>query len=118
MDVTTQPDLAISEVEYSPYDENTQLKRYIQQYPRSFTRNPAQPLIERPLTLSERTGPLALDQRFGTTADDIAHLAPGGPRAIGQYIEVTGQILDEDGSPLAGAMIEIWQANAAGQIYS
>ena len=115
MDVTTQPDPATSDIEYGPYDERTQLKRYIQQYPRSFTRNPSQPLIERPLTLSERTGPLALDQRFGTTASDIAHLAPGAPRAIGQYIEVTGQILDEDGATLAGSMIEIWQANAAGK---
>jgi protocatechuate 3,4-dioxygenase, beta subunit len=115
MDATKQHALETPEIEYAPYDERTQLKRYIDRYPRSFTRNPSQPLIERPLTLSELTGPLALDQRFPTTSDDIAHLAPGTPRAIGQYIEVTGRILDEDGSPLAGAMIETWQANSAGK---
>ena len=102
-------------VEYSPYDESTQLARYIKNYPRSFTRNPSQPLIERPLTLSERTGPVALEQRLAISAEDIAHRHPGGPRAIGQYIEVTGRVVDEDGAPLAGSVIEIWQANAAGK---
>ena len=29
-------------VEYAPYDESTQLARYIKNYPRSFTRNPSQ----------------------------------------------------------------------------
>ena len=115
MDTAKQPALENPQIEYSPYVESTQLARYIQQYPRSFTRNPSQPLIDRPLTLSEQTGPLAVDQRLGVTRDDIAHLAPGAPRAIGQYIEVSGRVLDEDGAPLAGAMIEIWQANAAGK---
>jgi len=112
----TKPDKSeISEIEYSPYAEETQLARYIQHYPRSFTRNPSRPLIERPLTLSELTGPLELEQRFGVTAEDLAHLKPGAPRALGQYIEVTGRVTDEDGRPLAAAMVEIWQANAAGK---
>jgi protocatechuate 3,4-dioxygenase beta subunit len=42
-------------------------------------------------------------------------VTPDGPRAIGQYIEVTGRVVDEDGAPLAGSMIEIWQANSAGK---
>lgn len=105
----------LSYIEYLPYREDTQLARYIKDYPRSFTRNPSHPLIERPLTLSETTGPLALEQRFGVTSEDIAHLKPGAPRALGQYIEVTGRVMDEDGAPLAGAMVEIWQANAAGK---
>jgi protocatechuate 3,4-dioxygenase beta subunit len=115
MDATQQQPLVTSEIEYSPYQESTQLARYIKNYPRSFTRNPSQPLIERPLTLSERTGPMGLEQRLGTTAEDIACLTPGAPRAIGQYIEVTGRLVDEDGAPLPGSMIEIWQANSAGK---
>ena len=72
-----KPDAAeSSEIEYSPYQENTQLARYIKNYPRSFTRNPSQPLIERPLTLSELTGPMALDERLGITGPDMAHLTP------------------------------------------
>jgi len=115
MDAIKQDKLETSEVEYSPYQENTQLARYIKGYPRSFTRNPLQPLIERPLTLSEITGPVALDQRLAISAEDMARLTPDGPRAIGQYIEVTGRVVDEDGAPLAGSMIEIWQANSAGR---
>jgi protocatechuate 3,4-dioxygenase beta subunit len=115
MDATKPDTFEISELEYSPYAENTQLARYIKNYPRSFTRNPSQPLIERRLTLSERTGPLALEHRMELSGEDIAHLAPGAPRAIGQYIEVTGRVMDEDGAPLAGSMIEIWQANSAGK---
>ena len=66
--------LEISEIEYSPYQEDTQLARYIKNYPRSFTRNPSQPLIERPLTLSELTGPVALEQRLDISAEDMARL--------------------------------------------
>jgi protocatechuate 3,4-dioxygenase, beta subunit len=104
-----------SPIEYAPYDEKTQLKRYIDQYPRSFTRNPSQPLIERPMTLSELTGPTGIEQRLGLSGSDIAQSTPGAPRAIGQYIEVSGRVMDEDGAPLAGAVVEIWQANAAGK---
>src|SRR5579863_3798186 len=115
MDAIKQHPLETSEIEYAPYLEDTQLARYIKNYPRSFTRNPSQPLIQRPLTLSELTGPVGLDQRLSVSEEDMAHIAPGSPRAIGQYIEVTGRVLDEDGAPLAGSMIEIWQANSAGK---
>lgn len=104
-----------SEIEYSPYEEKTQLARYIEHYPRSFTRNPSQPLIDRPLTLSELTGPVGLEQRLAISPFDIANLNPNGSRAIGQYIEVSGRVIDEDGAPLAGAVVEIWQANSAGK---
>ena len=100
---------------YEPYDERTQLARYIEHYPRSFTRNPAEPLIQRQLTLTELTGPVELERRLEINGEDLSTLRPGGPRAIGQFIEVTGRVMDEDGAPLAGAVIEIWQANSAGK---
>jgi protocatechuate 3,4-dioxygenase, beta subunit len=41
---------------------------------------------------------------------------PGRPgRALGQVIEVSGRVLGMDGSPIKGAAIELWQANAAGR---
>jgi protocatechuate 3,4-dioxygenase beta subunit len=41
---------------------------------------------------------------------------PGHPgRALGQVIEVSGRVLRMDGSPVKGAALEIWQANAAGR---
>jgi protocatechuate 3,4-dioxygenase beta subunit len=41
---------------------------------------------------------------------------PGRPgRALGQVIEVSGRVLRMDGSPVKGAAMEVWQANAAGR---
>jgi protocatechuate 3,4-dioxygenase beta subunit len=37
----------------------------------------------------------------------------GGPRAIGQLLHVSGRVTDEDGSPVSGVVMEIWQANSA-----
>ena len=38
-----------------------------------------------------------------------------GRRAVGQLVEISGRLLDARGKPLGGALIEIWQANAAGR---
>jgi protocatechuate 3,4-dioxygenase, beta subunit len=101
--------------QYLPYDDETQIRRQIEDYPRSFTRVPSQPLVERPLTLSELTGPIHMERRLPVGSADLSCLNPGGPRALGQFITVSGRITDEDGAPLAGAMIELWQANASGK---
>lgn len=101
--------------EYSLYDDRSQALRYIDRYPKSFTRTPAEPLIERPLTLTERTGPVDLAQRLHIGDLDLSRLKADGPRALGQLIVVSGRIMDEDGSPIRGAVIELWQANAAGR---
>src|SRR4051812_10054087 len=100
-------------IEYLPYDDATQTARQIPRYPRSFTRNPAQPLIPRPLTLSERTGPTDLAQRLNADDHDLSRPVADGPRAMGQLIHVAGRVMDEDGAPLAGTVVELWQANAA-----
>ena len=36
----------------------------------------------------------------------------------GQVIEIAGRLIDGDGKPVADAMVEIWQANAAGRYAS
>jgi protocatechuate 3,4-dioxygenase beta subunit len=102
-------------IDYQPYDDHTQLARYIDRYPLSFTRTPLAPLIPRPLTLSERTGPAELDQRFQVGPMDLSRTAADTPRANGQLIQISGRLTDEDGSPIPGAVIEIWQANSAGK---
>ena len=103
------------QVEYAPYDDRTQTLRYINGYPRSFTRNPIQPLIERPLTLSELTGPSEPERLLETCDGDFAGVTPSGAKAIGQLISVRGRVTDEEGAPIAGSLIEIWQANSAGK---
>jgi protocatechuate 3,4-dioxygenase beta subunit len=99
---------------YEPYDDRSQLARYIDRYPLSFTRTPLAPLVQRPLTRSERTGPVGLDL-FPVGPLDLSKAAANAPRATGQLIRISGRITDEDGSPMAGAVIEIWQANSAGK---
>ena len=101
-------------IDYQPYDDATQLARYIDRYPLSFKRTPLAPLIPRPLTLSERTGPAA-SELLPAGPLDLSRSAADAPKATGQLIQVSGRITDEDGSPLAGAVVEIWQANSAGK---
>jgi protocatechuate 3,4-dioxygenase, beta subunit len=115
MPIHSEIEAAAGVRQYLPYDDRTQTLRQIEDYPRSFTRVPSQPLVERPLTLSELTGPTEIERRLPTGNADFSCLVPGGPRALGQFITVAGRITDEDGAPLAGALIEIWQANASGK---
>lgn len=102
-------------VDYAPYDDRTQMDRQIARYPKSFTRVPSRPLVSRPLTLTERTGPTGLDRQFPTGSIDLSRATRGGGQAIGQLISVSGRITDEDGRPASGALIELWQANSAGR---
>jgi protocatechuate 3,4-dioxygenase beta subunit len=96
-----------------PRDERTQPARIVAGYPQTPLRNPARPLIRRAPTLSELTGPADPSGRIGLLGGDIA--GQGARQAIGQLIHLKVRVLDEDGAPVAGAMVEVWQANAAGR---
>lgn len=37
------------------------------------------------------------------------------PKTVGEHIRIEGRVLDGDGLPIPDAMVEIWQANAAGR---
>src|SRR5690606_23709069 len=65
--------------------------------------------------LSELTGP-AFGAEAATPLDaDLTRNGRTGGEPIGERIVVAGRVLDEDGCPVPGALIEIWQANAAGR---
>ena len=84
-------------------------------YRATVKRAPREALVAVPLTLSELTGPgPAL---CDVTADDadLTRNAGTGGEAIGQRIIVTGQVRDEAGVPVRHALVEVWQANAAGR---
>jgi protocatechuate 3,4-dioxygenase, beta subunit len=75
-------------------------------------RAPAYPPIRIEHTLSEITGPS--NHTIVTPGEaDLTHCAGG--EAIGERIIVAGHVLDSDGHPLPGVLIEVWQANAAGR---
>jgi protocatechuate 3,4-dioxygenase beta subunit len=46
---------------------------------------------------------------------DLTRVPGGSGRAKGQILIVKGRVRDPSGKPVAGAEIEIWQANAAGR---
>jgi protocatechuate 3,4-dioxygenase beta subunit len=82
-------------------------------YRSSEKRAPRQPLILLPHTLTERTGPVFAQSAVRPTDSDLTAQHPGAP--LGERIVVTGRVLDEGGEPVRGALIEVWQANAAGR---
>jgi protocatechuate 3,4-dioxygenase, beta subunit len=85
-------------------------------YRSSALRHPKQPLIPLPQRLTEITGPLFGAERVGAHDADLTAGHPGG-EPIGERIIVSGRVLDSDGRPVPDALIEVWQANAAGRYH-
>ncbi|HUF10451.1 MAG TPA: protocatechuate 3,4-dioxygenase [Rhodothermales bacterium] len=48
---------------------------------------------------------------------DLTIIEGRGERADGDVIQVGGQVLDQDLKPVAGALVEIWQANKHGRYH-
>jgi len=48
---------------------------------------------------------------------DLTLIQGNTERAQGQMIRVTGKVLDENGQPVEGAVVDIWQANANGRYH-
>jgi protocatechuate 3,4-dioxygenase beta subunit len=96
-----------------PRDPQTQSQGVVAGYAHTSQRWPSQPLQRRPLTASELSGPAGLTRRLAPTRADLA--GHGAKRALGQLIHLRTRVVDEDGSPVPGAMVEIWHCNAAGK---
>ena len=76
-------------------------------------RTPAKPV--RVATPSQTMGPFFSPALIREGDDDLASRIPGGPRADGIPIVVSGRVLDEEGRPVRKALIEVWQANCRGK---
>ncbi len=76
-------------------------------------RAPSRPLVLLPHTLSELTGPVYGHESVVEDDDDLTRQHAGEP--LGERIIVSGRVTDESGRPVPNALIEIWQANAAGR---
>jgi protocatechuate 3,4-dioxygenase beta subunit len=100
-------------IEYPPVPPESQPSNTHQPYRSSQRRAPRQPLISIPQTLSELTGPLYGHNPIGEADNDLTRHFAEPPQ--GERIIVAGRVLDEDGRGLPNAMVEIWQANAAGR---
>ena len=63
-----------------------------------------------PLTPSQTIGPFFHRALLTYKGNDLITDGPSGTRIV-----IEGRVLDGDGQPVTDAMIEIWQANAAGR---
>jgi protocatechuate 3,4-dioxygenase beta subunit len=76
-------------------------------------RAPDRPLVTLPEDQHDPRGPVFGESTIDERDHDLTVRHDGEP--LGERITVTGRLLDVDGRPLQGALIEIWQANAAGR---
>ena len=76
-------------------------------------RAPARMLGLLPRSLTELTGPVIGGDRVAPSDADLTTQHGGEP--LGERIVVTGRVIDSDGRPAGGTMVEAWQANAAGR---
>lgn len=82
-------------------------------YRATIRRAPRKPLILLPHTLSEVTGPVYGPEDITEGDNDLTRQHGGEP--LGERMILTGRVLDDNGRPVSQALLEIWQANAAGR---
>ncbi|GAA3507285.1 protocatechuate 3,4-dioxygenase subunit beta [Streptomyces showdoensis] len=86
-------------------------------YRSSLLRHPRQPLVAvdgaGDPDAVELTGPVFGVTDVTETDSDLTRAHTGEP--LGERITVSGRLLDREGRPVRGQLIEIWQANASGR---
>ena len=78
-------------------------------------RAPDRPLVSLPEELHDLEGPVFGNDALDEFDNDLTRQHGGDP--LGERIIVTGRVCDENGRAIRGALVEIWQANAAGRYH-
>ena len=84
-------------------------------YRSSVLRAPRHVLMPLPQTLSELTGPVYGHDDIHPLDSDLTRSAARNGEPLGERIIVVGRVLDESDRPVPNALVEVWQANAAGR---
>ncbi len=100
---------------YAPEPAGSQPDNDYPPYASTIKRHPLRAPFALPHSLSEITGPTFEDLWCGPNATDVSRV--NGREAMGQRIILAGRVLDEDGRPVRGTLVELWQANAAGRYH-
>jgi protocatechuate 3,4-dioxygenase beta subunit len=101
---------------YSARDRQWHPPAFTPGYKTSVARSPQRALISLDNTLTEMTGPVFGHGMIGEFDNDLLrNYARPGESPIGERIVVHGRVLDEQGRPVQGALLEFWQANAGGR---
>jgi protocatechuate 3,4-dioxygenase beta subunit len=98
---------------YRPSPAGTQPPYLVPAYVSTTRRAPSQPLVAVAPGI-ERSGPVFSPTQFPAAAD-LSRV--DGRDAQGQRIIVAGRVTDDADRPVRDAMIELWQANAAGRYH-
>jgi protocatechuate 3,4-dioxygenase beta subunit len=98
---------------YKPYRPEAQPPYLYPGYGSTVKRAPRRAPLRLPPTLSETTGPTFRSGWAGPDFTDLTKAGKGEP--LGERIILAGRVLDEDGRPVAGTLVELWQCNAAGR---
>jgi protocatechuate 3,4-dioxygenase beta subunit len=101
--IADHPELGVDPPYHSPDYRSTSI------------RAPSQGLVLVGAGFFDRSGPV-----FGTDGirpgdADLTGQHAGDP--LGERINVSGRLLDSEGRPIAGQLVELWQANAAGRYH-
>jgi protocatechuate 3,4-dioxygenase beta subunit len=76
-------------------------------------RTPRRPLVALPEELHAIGGPVFGDGDVEASDSDLTRQHEGDP--LGERVVVQGRVLGDGGRPIPNALVEIWQANAAGR---
>jgi protocatechuate 3,4-dioxygenase beta subunit len=101
--------------EHRPRDRAIHPPAFAPAYKTSVARSPRKPLLAVQQSLSELTGPVFGHDMLDPLDNDLILNGRVDRDPIGERIIVHGQVLDENGRPVPGALLEVWQANAGGR---
>ena len=102
-------------IEYNSLDRKIHPPYLHPPYRSTVQRSPQKPLIPLSQSLSEHTGPVYGEGSIQTLDNDLTRNTVKTGEPIGERIIVAGRVLDDTGRPVPNALIEVWQANAAGR---
>lgn len=85
----------------------------VESYRSTVLRTPREPLLEMPKTIRSLRAPVYGYGEVKMQNADLTSQGAGEP--LGERIIVAGRLMDESDKPIPNALIEIWQANAAGR---
>jgi len=100
---------------YIPRDRGIHPPAYAPDYKTSVLRSPRKALLALQQSLSELTGPVFGHDDLDPLDNDLLRNARVDGDPIGERIIVHGRVMDENGRPVPGALLEFWQANAGGR---
>jgi protocatechuate 3,4-dioxygenase beta subunit len=100
---------------YNSMDRATQPPYLHPPYKSTVLRSPRRNLVTLAQSLSELTGPVYGQDEIQPLDNDLTKNSMKSAEPLGERIIVTGRVLDDWGKPVPNALIEIWQANAAGR---